>query len=69
MDLDFALIDKGGTLGCLFTFVLGGVRQWWVFGHQYVEMRTDRDQWRAIALSGHDLNKQAVGVFARKVSV
>jgi len=64
----FSYLDRAGTIGFLITVLLGGVRQWWVFGHQYREMRADRDQWRMIAMQGHSLSKQAVNALASSVA-
>lgn len=60
-------LDKGGTVALLLAVLVGGVRQWWVFGHHYREMRTDRDQWRTLALNGHTLSQRAVQVLASSV--
>lgn len=48
-----ALQDFASTVtvtGALIIALLGGSRQWWVFGWAYREMRKDRDQWKAQAL-------------------
>ena len=47
---------------------IGGVKQWWVFGHQYLEMKADRDQWRELATHGARVAKQAVNLASSTVS-
>lgn len=39
-----------GTPTLLILVLIGGYRQWWVWGWQLREMREDRDFWRAQAL-------------------
>lgn len=60
-------LDKGGVVALLIGVIVGGIRQWWVFGHHYREMRADRDQWRALAMDGHTLNRRAVSALATTI--
>lgn len=56
------LIDKAGTLGLMIAVFVGGVRQWWVFGHHYRELQADREQWRTLALEGRSISVHALQV-------
>lgn len=65
-------VSQGGVLGLLFFILIGGYRQWWVFGWQYKESeeRTgkaekERDDWRDLALHGTNLAEQTVDLFRR----
>ncbi len=55
-----ATLDKGGTVACLILFAIGGVKGWWVYGHHYLEMVRQRDDWKALATRGHRINQQAI---------
>jgi hypothetical protein len=68
LDQLFVALKDGGTLFALFLFSVGGLRQWWVWGWQYREMRIERDQWKALALSGTLLASRAV-TLADKVTL
>lgn len=56
----WSLLDKGGTIACLFAFAIGGMKQWWVYGHHYRDVIRERDEWKGLALRGHTINRQAV---------
>lgn len=65
-------VSQGGVLGLLMFIMIGGYRQWWVFGWQYKESeeRTEkaekeRDDWRDLALHGTNLAEQTVDLFRR----
>lgn len=42
-------VRDAGTIGLLIVIILGGAKQWWVFGYQYLAMQADRDYYRTIA--------------------
>jgi hypothetical protein len=60
------LVSSGGIVALLIIMLLGGARQWWVFGWQYEQMRDDRDRWRELALHGSDLASRAVDSLTRR---
>lgn len=61
------MLREGGLVMGLLLALVGGFRRWWVFGHHYVEMTADRDHWRSLCLSGHDISKQAVSTLNQVV--
>jgi len=57
----YEYVRDGGIIGCLVFFIVGGFRQWWVFGYVLTRERTmleqqrdqlyrERDEWKRIAL-------------------
>ena len=59
-------LSKGGLLAGLLVVLVGGAKQWWVFGWQFEMMRQDRDQWRSLALHGSELASKAVETLAKR---
>lgn len=53
-------------VAALLAVLVGGARQWWVFGWQFRMVQEDRDRWRDIALNGSDLATKAVTTLARR---
>jgi len=64
-------VRDGGVLSVLVFFILGGFKQWWVFGHtltrerQLLEQQRDqfmreRDSWQRIALGATLAAEKAV---------
>lgn len=46
----FEFLKTTGLVGALMIFIWGGVKRWWVYGHQYDDLRRERDAWRESAL-------------------
>lgn len=70
-------IREGGIIGVLcavlFVILVGGYKQWWVWGYQYIDMREQRDDYRkraeastTLAEQGTTLAEKAVGLAAMK---
>ena len=62
------LIQTGGVVSLLLTFIVGGIRRWWVWGWQYDDLRKSHDEWKTIALAGSNLSRRAVEIVERGVS-
>ena len=43
-------LQKAGVVGLLVFILVGGARRIWVWGYQLIEMQSDRDRWRDLAL-------------------
>lgn len=56
------LIKNAGLAGALLVVVLGGLRQWYVWGWLYREVVKDRDEWKVMALKGINVADRAVNV-------
>jgi len=67
----YEYIRDGGIIGCLVFFIVGGFRQWWVFGYVLTRERTmleqqrdqflrERDEWRGLALRATAMADKAV---------
>lgn len=52
-------LTEHGAVGFLVAAMLGSYRKWWVWGHDYDELRRERDTWREIALSSTSLAARA----------
>lgn len=55
LDEILRILNQGGTVAVLVLIILGGYRQWWVWGWQFHALEEDRDRWKELALSGTDL--------------
>lgn len=53
-------IQSAGFIGITVLIAIGGFRKWWVWGHQYEDMRKERDEWRALALRGTHITERAM---------
>lgn len=67
----------GGALVLLILVIVSGAKGQWVFGRELrhlddryekalLDLRTDRDEWKGIALHGTELASKAVGVAERR---
>lgn len=56
------ILNDGGIIALLVVILVGGVREWWVFGWYYTEMSRERDTWKELALSGTSLAERAVNI-------
>ncbi len=56
----WSLLKDGGTLALLVVVLVGGWKQWWVFGWSFKDMKIERDEWRILALKGTSIAHQAV---------
>ena len=61
------IVTKGGVIGLLMVIILGGWRRWYVWKWAYDELRTERDFWRDMALSGGRLAEKATGIAEQAV--
>ena len=55
-------IQRLGLGGALVLALIGGFRQWWVFGWTYRGLERERDTWRTIALSTTTLAERAASL-------
>ncbi len=55
-----SVISDGGVLGLLILILYGLQKRWWVVGWAYDEVRTERDEWKELALSGTRAAERAV---------
>jgi hypothetical protein len=57
----YEYVRDGGIIGCLVFFIVGGFRQWWVFGYvltrerlmleqQRDQLFKEREEWKSLAL-------------------
>lgn len=46
------LVSDGGMIGLLVAILIGGVRQWWVFGWTYRDKARESEEWKVLALQG-----------------
>lgn len=67
MTFDQLLREFGLPLAALTVLVVTGARRWWVWGWQYAEkvaecerMRTERDQWKDVALDALHVGRKLV---------
>jgi hypothetical protein len=44
------LLDRGGLLGALVVIIWGGMRGWYVWRREYLELERDRNWWRSVAM-------------------
>lgn len=51
-----------GVVTLLVLTLIGGYKQWWVFGWLYKDLVKDRDDWKALALKGTNLAERALDV-------
>lgn len=56
------LIQDGGVPTLLILILIGGAREWWVWGHQYRIIVKERNDWMHLALRNSELGKEAVSV-------
>lgn len=54
------LITKGGLVGFLLLVLVGGQRQWWVFGWQYQDRTKEMNEWKQIALTNTKLLDKSI---------
>jgi hypothetical protein len=70
-------VKDGGVIALLLLFVVGGMRETWVWGTHYramrteaetrlQEMRSDRDYWRSLAEQALDISREGVGLAERR---
>lgn len=66
------VIKDAGVIGALFVFVVGGAKKWWVWGHQYQELKESCDNmskakdkeiefWQTTALRALDISEAVTG--------
>ena len=56
------LLEKGSYTAALLIFIVGGLKQWWVWGWLYRDKTRECDQWRTLALQGTSLANRAVSL-------
>lgn len=54
------LVRDGGLALAVVVLVVGGMRGWYHWDGDYQEMKTDRDEWRSLALRGTNLAERAL---------
>lgn len=64
VDIQSALriISDAGVIGLLVAILIGGSRGWWVFGHHYKNLMSERDEWRRLALNGNGLAERGTRI-------
>ena len=64
MDIKAVLdvVETAGLIGVLVLILVGGAREWWVYGRFYRAALEDRDEWKRMALTGTELADRAVQV-------
>lgn len=61
---------SGASLGLILLLIIyGGYKRYWVWGYQLEEMRSDRDEWKNMALRGTNLTERAANLTERAVSL
>ena len=59
------LFSDAGVVGVLVFIIVGGYRQWFVWGWAYRDKTREADEWKRLALSGTALAEKAIGVAKR----
>lgn len=54
------LIAKGGIIGLLVVILVGGMRQWWVFGWQYRQVLGERDEFKKALVDSLEVARKVV---------
>ena len=54
------LVMKGGVIGLLVVMLLGGMRQWWVFGWQYRQVVSERDEFKKALMDSLEVTRKVV---------
>lgn len=54
------LITKGGIIGLLIAVLIGGMRQWWVFGWQYRQVVSERDEFKKALMDSLEVARKVV---------
>lgn len=60
------IADKGGTLVLLLVILWTGSKGRWHFDREFQALRTDRDEWKSLALQGSSLAREAVSIAGQK---
>lgn len=60
-------VRDAGVTGLLVFALIGGFRQWWVFGWHHREIVKEREEWKQLALYGTHLSEKSIEV-AKKVA-
>ena len=55
-------VRDAGVSGLLAFALIGGFRQWWVFGWQHKQVCKERDEWKKLALEGTHLSERTIEV-------
>jgi hypothetical protein len=61
-------VRDAGVTGLLIFALIGGFRQWWVFGWHHREVVKERDEWKSLALHGTHLSERSIEVAKRVVT-
>lgn len=68
-----SILNDAGVLGLLVAVLVGGARQWWVWGWAYRDvlktvekLEGERDEWRDLALQGTSLAEKTVDLARRR---
>jgi hypothetical protein len=56
------LLGPAGTLVLALTILFGGWKKWWVFGWQYKDAVTEKNEWKEAALRGTALAEKVVSI-------
>lgn len=59
-------LKDAGIVGLLVFILIGGSRQWWVWGYQFRDLKQERDWWRDTALRGTQMAERAVDIAAKR---
>ena len=54
------LVQKGGITALVLMILIGGAKEWWVYGVTYRRLLRDRDEWRSIALSSTTMAEKSL---------
>jgi hypothetical protein len=58
-------LSGAGLATLLIMILVGGWRQYWVFGWQFKQLQDERDEWKRMALRGTDFAERAVSLVAK----
>lgn len=56
------VVQQGGIITFALVVLVGGAKEWWVYGRHYRDALNDRDEWKRMALQGSELADRAVQV-------
>lgn len=61
------LLGPAGVTVLLLVITFGGWKKWWVFGWQYKDMETEKNEWKEAALRGTRVAERVVNAHEKSI--